>query len=80
MVRERARVHLSPSLPHSIIGNEKWKSISYAVMNGATFLISLPRTCCFFSPPPFLFSTTKVKGQRTGRSRYLCGTRSAATG
>lgn len=57
---------------------KKWKSISNAVMNGATFLISLPHTCCVFSP--FLFSTTKVKGQRTGRSQYSCGTRSAATG
>lgn len=28
----------------------------------------------------FLFPATEVKGRRTGRSRYLCGTRSAVTG
>lgn len=66
---------LSPR-SHSIIGKEKWKSISYAVMNGPTFLISLPCACCL----PVLFFTTEVKGRRTGRSRYLCGTRSVATG
>lgn len=40
VVRQRVSVHLS--LPHSIIVNWKWKSISYAVTNGAPPLISLP--------------------------------------
>lgn len=64
MVRERASVRLSLPLPHFIIAKEKWKSISYAVMNGATFLISLPHSRCCPPPPfslPFLFFTTKSK-------------------
>lgn len=40
--------------------------------------------CCFShlssSYMLFLFPFTEVKGRRTGRSRYLCGTRSAVTG
>lgn len=58
------------SLQLSLVA-EQWKSISYAVMNGATFLIRLSRPSCLF---------LKVKGRRTGRSRYSCGTRSVATG
>lgn len=49
-VGQGASVHLSPPLTHSITGNKKWKSVSYAVMNGAaSSSVSFAFVVCLFS-------------------------------